>query len=510
MARTLNQAVERVRRAALDLWEGIPVLWRQVAVGAGIGLAFVLLMNRQIYFGVALALLMGGVGMLLVEPAMVIYAVVLLIPVNWFTVLGQNLKASTVLVLPAFAYATFLALFKRERLREPLVWAYLAFVGVWFLSMLNAVDVSWSLFYMKVPLFSYLFAFSMLVFITSENQLRTIWWIMILHGVLLSVLAVFQSLGGVPYYPLIRRGLASENILHYYMVAGLFRASGTFETGPRFALFLLIPFSLAVARSIDLRRTAMARILWTFVTVAILIGLILSLTRAVFVMVPLISFIIFRRLGRTRLLVRLAAYVLVVTVLTAAVSLWVLPSRVGQALGHRFTPSGTSFYMDRVYFMYIAFRAFVEHPFLGVGIGNFPMVSWGLMQKYPVFWYAHFWDVNPLAFREHISVHNSYARILAETSVWGLGAMIAIIVLAFRNYSRALKKLRGSSVYPSAVAMFACFVGMVVYWFPHEYFLEETYTSVFVIAMSAVLRKLADSYAGSDSVDTPSKSQIAR
>ena len=510
MARALNQAVERVQRKAVEVWGGLPAPWRHIAVGAGAGLLFAFAMTKQIYFGIALALLIGGVGALLFEPVAVVYAVILLMPMNWITVLGRNLKATTVLVLPAFAYAIFLVLFKKERVREPLVWAYLVFVGVWFLSLLNAIDVSWSLFYIKVPLFSYCFAFAMLVFIKSTDQLKVVWWILALHGIWLSVLAILQSIGGAPYYPLVRRGLVDESLLHYYKVAGLFRASGTFETGPRFALFLLIPFSLAVARSIDLKRTIMARIFWMSATALILIGLLLSLTRAVFVVVPLISYIVFRKLGRSKLLLRMVLYLLAIAALTAIVSVWLLPSEVGRALGHRFAPSGTSFYMDRVYFMYIAFRAFLEHPLLGVGIGNFPMVSWGLMQKYPVFWYAPFWDVNPLAFREHISVHNSYVRILAETSVWGLGAMIAIIVLAFRNYARALKRLEGTSIYPSAVAMFACFVGMVIYWFPHEYFIEETYTSVFVIAMSAVLKKLADRYEGSGSMDASSRSQMMR
>lgn len=490
----INQQVEAVQEIALKLWMRIPARLRQIVLGVAGGLFLALVMQKNIYYGIVLALLLAGLSVLLFEPAVTIYAMVLLLPLGWLTVMGERLKAITVLTMPAFAYAMFFVLYRRRKLEEPLVWACVALISSWFISMLNAVDVGWSLFAIKVPLFSYLFAFAMFMFIDTEDKLKVVWWILVFHGLWLSVLAVFQSFGGAPFFPLVRLGLVPEGILTFYKEAEIYRASGTFESGPRFALFMLAPFSLALARAIDLQRPISSRMLWAFASVVMSVGLLLSLTRAVFIIIPLIAYLIYKKAGRGIVLVRTAVSILVIASITTAILYWMLPATVWEALARRFSPSGTTFYMDRTYFMYIAFRAFLENPLTGVGIGNFPLHSWDLMQKYPAFWYTQFWDIHPLAFGGNITVHNSYVRMLAETSIWGLGAMIAIIVLTFRNYSYALKRLKGTDIYLPALAMFACFVGMVIYWFPHEYFLEEPYTSVLPIAFSAVLKKIADRY----------------
>lgn len=498
----ITHKVEAIQEIALKLWERIPEFWRQVLIGASVGIFIVFLMNKNIYYGIVLALLLGGLSVLLFEPAVTIYAIVLLVPMNWLTIFGERLKATTVLVLPAFAYALFLVLYRRRRVGEPLVWAYVALVTSFFISMLNAVDIGWSLTSVKVPLFSYLFAFAMLMFIDSERKLGAVWGILVAHGIWLSILAVFQSFGGAPFYPLVRLGIISEGVLAFYKEAELYRASGTFETGPRFALFLLIPFSLVLARAIDLKRPVSARMLWVFATAIISIGLLLSLTRAIFIIASIIAYLIYQKAGRGVVLIRIALYMVAIAAVTTIVLFWALPPDVWDALRRRFSPSGTAYYMDRTYFMYIAFRAFLENPLTGVGLGNFAFHSWDLMQKYPAFWYTHIWDIEPLAFMPSIPVHNSYVRMLAETSIWGLGAMIAIIALTLRNYSYALKKLKETPLYLSACAMFACFIGMVIYWFPHEYFLEETYISILPIATSAVLRRIANSY---DDFKEPSK-----
>lgn len=498
MRKTLTQPLEVFQKAALNLWERIPEFWRQTLIGTIAGVFLFYLMGKNIFYGVALALVIGSVGILLFEPAVIIYLIVFLIPLNWLTVLGQRLRAITVLDALAFSYAVFLILYRKKRLNEPLVWAHVALLVAFLISFLNTSNISWSITFTRGIVFTYLFGLAMLVFIDSERKLKVVWGLLAFHGIWLSILAVFQSFGGAPFFPLLRFGLVSEAMIMAYKEADIYRASGTFESGPRFALFLLIPFSLTLANAIDLKKPTISRMLWTFATVIILVGLVLSLTRAVFIIIPIIAYLIYQKAGRGVVLIKTALYLLAFVFITTVVLFWALPPAVWDALKGRFMPSGTVYYMDRVYFMYIAFRAFLENPLTGLGIGNFPFHSWDLMQKYPAFWYSpEIWDIEPLAFLPNIPVHNSYFRMLAETSLWGLGAMLAIIVISFRNYSYALRKLRETPLHLPSAAMFACFVGMVIYWFPHEYFLEETYTSILPVVFSAILKKIADNYVDS-------------
>lgn len=112
----------------------------------------------------------------------------------------------------------------------------------------------------------------------------------------------------------------------------------------------------------------------------------------------------------------------------------------------------------RVSYTYVAWDIFKEHPFLGVGPGQFK-------EMYAQSPYAVFYGEDN-SFKRF--AHNTYLEVLSGSGALGLLSLIAILFLALRNHLRAAKALKAAgdtelaatvrSYFLAHVAILICFI----------------------------------------------------
>jgi O-antigen ligase len=178
---------------------------------------------------------------------------------------------------------------------------------------------------------------------------------------------------------------------------------------------------------------------------------------------------------------------MVIATMTAAVVV-VIPERYKNALVERFTSKDEEVYMDRLYFLWNALGAFSEHPMLGIGLGTYEIRSWEFMQKYPVPWRKYRWSVaEQWNMPESVPVHNEYGRMLAEQGAFSVPAFLFLFAMAFRNLYAAYRRSRSPLVQLWATAMSMYLAALGVYFYFHEYFMEEPYIAIIPFALSIIL-----------------------
>ncbi|MCZ7585343.1 MAG: hypothetical protein M5R36_19505 [Deltaproteobacteria bacterium] len=125
------------------------------------------------------------------------------------------------------------------------------------------------------------------------------------------------------------------------------------------------------------------------------------------------------------------------------------------------------------------------------------------MQRFPVPWRSLAWNTASLAMPENVPVHNDYGRMLAETGIFSLAAFIAMLTIAYRNLTYALRKLTDPYLSATASAFRLFLLAMMAYWFFHEYVMEEPFVSVLPFAFSIILKRMADRQDESDAAEAP-------
>ena len=480
--------LERVRRWAAG--ERI-----EVAVAVAFGLVVARATVARTFLGPALivALLAGVV--LLRRPHAMVYAILALIPVQWITLLGERLRVISFLTWSAFAYFMARAMVRRRKIGDGVVWAYLGFLAVCALSLLNSVDLSVSYQYVRFYVFALLFGFAMLLAVEDEARLRTAVGILFAWGVAQAVLALLQSLVSPVFFPAYYFRVFGMDIVDFYAVAGIRRASGTFENGPRFAMFLMLPFAVALVSVFgrDSRRRWGPLLCLALFSLA----LVVSFTRAALLLSVLMLPLFFALEKRRGMIARSVGWLAFAGLVAAALGTLVLSDGVLAALAARFELTGSATYKDRFYFLWNALNAFLEHPLLGLGIGTYILHSWDLMQRYPVPWQSLRWEPTPFTMPESVPVHNSYARILAETGIFGLAAYVAIFWMTVKNYLRVIRETASPALRRIALAFLLYLLIMLVYWFAHEYVIEEPYVAILPVVVSVIARRIVEREKGS-------------
>jgi O-antigen ligase len=204
----------------------------------------------------------------------------------------------------------------------------------------------------------------------------------------------------------------------------ILRASGTFDQPNPFAGYLNLTLPLLFAGVVTgvpvagrLRGSALV-LLSAAVLLSVSRGALLAAIAAAVVIVAV-------HLRRARALV--AAGGLTLFVLTAGALFGLVPGGVidtiATALGMNNVdvknPTPLTWPVaERLAHMLAGLRMFLDHPWLGVGIGNYPAV-------YPRYQVAPVW-VNPLG-----HAHNYFINVAGEAGVMGLAAFLFLLVSAF-------------------------------------------------------------------------------
>ncbi|MCB9478271.1 MAG: O-antigen ligase family protein [Deltaproteobacteria bacterium] len=488
---TLDQKIRRSIRRVEDMAERVPRRTWEVAGTAFFALFLTwLALKNFIYAFAAIVTLSAGI-VLLRAPILLVYALFFMVPIAWVNLLGERLRIVTFLTVIGVGFFMTQAIFKRVSLKmESLYIAIGVYVIICLLSVLNSVDVAFSLTGMKYYIISLLFGLVVIMAVRERQHLVVIIGIILGWGVVNSILAVAQSTISPVFFPAYHFNVFGMDIVESYAVGTIRRASGTFESGPRLAMFLLLP--LAMALTFFFRDLFRRKVLWIFLLMVLTAGLFVSFTRiGVVLAVAYLGLYYFFEPQKARI-VKTSLAMGGVAVVVLILLFFVIPSDVVGAMETRFTQEGDQVYLDRFYFLYNALMAFTEKPLLGWGVKTYTLHSWDFMQRYPVPWKSLAWDAASLNMPENVPVHNDYGRMLAETGIFSLLAFLTVYVLAFKNLFYTVKRAADPVVESLAIS-FILFLGvMTVYWFFHEYIMEEPFVSVMPFAFSIVLKRFAD------------------
>ncbi len=488
-----NQWTERGLKTLGNLSTGTPrrVMEALLVLVAALVLVW-LFTAKSPYYGIGGVVVLFAVLFLMRQPVYLTYALALLLPINWINLLGQSLRVTTVLAGIGMAYYLAIAILSRQRPRpNAVLTAYLLFLASAALSLLNATDRVMSFQQLKHMIITLFILYIFVVSVRTKEQLRVVVWILLGWGIVQATLGALQTFVSPKFFPAFYFQTFGMPIVDAYSVGGVRRASGTFQVGPRFVMFLMLPLALTVAGFFSGRNLTRRR--WMELMIPLIIGVLVSLTRIAVVLsatyVALFNY--FER--RRQAVVASFGAVLALGAVVSTVYLFLLPSSAKDALERRFANEEEDVYMDRFYFLWAALGAFYEHPLLGVGIANYEGQSWEYMQKYPVPWRKYRWSVaDERNVPEAVPVHNEYGRMLAEQGIFSLAIFVFLLWAAFRNLRYAYDHTRDDLVKTVAVGTAMYLATMAVYWFFHEYFLEETYISFLPFALSVIVRGLAE------------------
>lgn len=438
---------------------------------------------KDAYYAVGFVVVLFAVLFLMRRPILLSYALFGLIPIYWMNLLGRSLRVITVLSLIGFAYHGAMFVVGRARPRYNSVFlAYALYLVTCAYSLSNSVmimDASWpgmKYFLLALVLFA--------VLVVSVDQRRHLWILLLVFlgwGVAESLLGMAQTFISPRFFV----GATWHSIIDAYSVGGVRRAAGTFQIGPRFAMFLLGPLAIVVAGLFSGR--VFHRPIWFVLLVPLTIGIFVSLTR-IAIGVSFLYVILFNVLEQRRRAIAASIAGLVLTSIVVGMTMLALPGDVKHALNQRFTDKDDEIYMDRLYFLWNALGAFTEHPLLGIGVGTYEVRSWEFMQKYPVPWREWSWDISlQWNMPEAVPVHNEYGRMLAEQGIFAIPAFFFLLFAAYRNLLYCRRRSKDDLVLLLSVGMTMYLAGLSVYWFFHQYFMEEPYISIIPFALSVIL-----------------------
>jgi len=449
-----------------------------------VGLALLGLFLARAPITWAMALLVGIIGgvLLLIRPAIGLYALAIAIPfgsVRTLSVGGVNLSlAQPILALTLAAMVAPLLAYRRSTaLRSGVTMATMGLVGALALSLLPASDLrAAGTELLKWIEFALLLACAAITI--REQESRWLVAALLLAGMAEGLLGIYQFLRqvGPPGFVLFGR----------YM-----RAYGTFAQPNPYGGYLgmLLPLACAILLTRwgrrgpgRLRSLWGDRVLWllslaSFATM--FAGLIMSWSRGALLGalagLALVLLALARRAWPVLLMLALVAAVLA--------PLWspLVPgdylsrlddttAYLGQDLALVEIDDANFAVIERLAHWEAAWRMFSRSPWIGVGIGQYPVV-------YPTVSLARWQD--PLG-----HAHNYYLHMLAEAGILGLLAYLGLLIAAL---SRAWRQARHAEGWPRVLGLAA--LGMLGHLITHS-LVDNLYVQDMYLLVALVLGML--------------------
>ena len=395
---------------------------RQLAGLAALGMLAITLARAPLAWGLAAIVSVTATALVLVSPAIGLAAVGLLIPFGGLAPLpAPGIDVVDLVVALILAGWLMRSIARREiRFRPPaLTWPLLAFVWIAALSLTQAT--SWR---EGLPEWLKWAELAVLYFVTTQVlDRRRAWWViggLFAAGVIEAALGAYQFLRQVGPEP-------------FVLMGRFMRAYGTFRQPNPYAGYLgyLAPVAASVAlggvgRWWQTRRRSdlITGIASGGAALALAAGIGMSWSRGGwFGLLAGLLVVAAVRSRRTALLTAVGA-LLLVAVITMAGTGWLpdaVASRLADLGGYVVGPGTGQLDLARTEITEANFSAlerlahwqaglgmFADHPWLGVGIGNFGVT-------YPAYALPHWYE--PLG-----HAHNVYINFLAETGVLGAGA----------------------------------------------------------------------------------------
>lgn len=411
--------------------QALEVIRPSMVVAAVFGLGFVLLISRNPYWGVIL------IGFFL--PFERIGSVELGF---------ATLRISQILaVISMFSWvAHSLTKGSWKIVRNPVFWPILIFIGLAWLSLINSPNTERSVVVLSFTAFTILVSLFLPNILTSEAKLKTMITAIILGMGVTTLFGIYQFAGDLAGLPTSLTGLRE---LYTKDVLGFPRIQSTALEPLYFANYLLLPISLLLTLFLK-KHSPFSRNVSLVLLGLAGVNFVLTVSRGGYiagaVSVLFIALFTLRQLFTVK---NLVAVVLVVA-LVGGVSVRFLNQ--GEAL-EKFVVhaqnifSGAS-YSERVETYEIAYRAVLEHPLLGIGMGGFgPYASF------------HPYVVPSQGYQ---IVNNEYLELAAENGILGLLAFVVILVTLAVRTVKAYQVTSSPFLKSTLIGLSAALLGILI------------------------------------------------
>jgi putative inorganic carbon (hco3(-)) transporter len=275
----------------------------------------------------------------------------------------------------------------------------------------------------------YLLKFAMLYFYLSRNlNPRLLPWLLVAFGLTIALeasLGVVQFATGKWLGIALDKGAGGEELNYQYAVpglAGFYRATGTCYDSHSLGNFvgLMLPFALVLALTPRLRGPL--RLFFTGIGALAVLTVLLSLSRSAWLAVAIANFfgaILVVAIWRERQVTPALAAGVVLVVLAVPLAGGFVYERFANA------PSGTLTVRYEQYS--VALWIIEQYPIFGDGPGN---------------WYEALEKHDPAWLEEVLPVHNVLLWMTADVGIFGVGAYLAIYLIAACRLIAAVRKRR--------------------------------------------------------------------
>ncbi len=295
-------------------------------------------------------------------------------------------------------------------------------------SMLYAVDsdVAWdaSLNFFKDALIVLIIG----VLLKRSTQLRHVIWALLIAGIFLGSLSVYQYLTGS--FESNFWGFSQAPRMHIVGESSSNRISGPFGSPNVYAQIMLVLVPLALDRLWN-EHNRWAKILAGYGLIVVALTVIFTFSRSGFVALMVV-------VGVLVLYYRPKLSALLSMLLILLFLLQFLPPEYTERIqtltlirpGSSYNPIGEVSYRGRASEFLVGWMMFRDHPLLGVGVENYPI----LYQDY-----SRRVGLDPRT--EQRSPHNLYVEVLAEQGLLGFFFFSLILWVAFRDIIKARRAL---------------------------------------------------------------------
>jgi len=363
---------------------------------------------------------------------------------------GTTIRPSQITALLTMVSFFFLGL-GRKRFgipKNPTVYPLAAFILIALVGLLNAPNLGRSVTVLAFTLFTLALGVFIPFMVKKKKHVEQMLNFFFASMLLVTLFGLYQFAGDLIGLPPELTGLRE---LYTKDILGFPRVQSTALEPLYFANYLLVPLSILL--SFFFART---KSIHPLVTVGLfglgIINLVLTVARGGYIAFAVsagiliiyyffqLKLVTWRNFGYA-----VISLIIGVIILFKAVGIEAVTNNFASHVGNLF--EGASF-SERVEMYEIAYKAWLDHPWVGIGPGSFgPYASW-----HPYVVPQHGWSI----------VNNEYLELLAENGILGLIAMSLVFVIVIIRSIKAIMIAKDPYLQAVTVGVLAGFLGILV------------------------------------------------
>lgn len=330
--------------------------------------------------------------------------------------------------------------------RNPVFWPILIFMGLAALSLINAPNTQRSMVVLTFTAFTIVVSLFLPSILNTEHRFKTMLTAIIIGMAVTTAFGLFQFVGDLAGLPTSLTGLRE---LYTKDILGFPRIQSTALEPLYFANYLLLPMSLLLTLFLKKLSPFKPRTSIILLLLAAL-NFVLTVSRGGYIAGTVSFLFIAFFAGRQLFTMRNIGSVLVVTALVGFLTVKILnvDSAWEKFVAHTQNIFGGASYSERVETFEIAYRALLDHPWLGIGMGSFgPYASY------------HPYHLPDQGYR---IVNNEYLELATENGMLGLGAFIVILVTLAARSIKSYQLTNSPFLKASLIGLSAALFGILI------------------------------------------------